>query len=197
MVAPSADAACQMPETAVTDGVRQCRNMGIQLNRTIRILVGPSRVAGWGAFAPHSITKGEFVVEYVGELISHEEADRRGQVYDRLASSYLFDLNDKQVVDAGRMGNRSRYANHDDHPNVITRIMTARGDHRIGLYASVTIERGEELFFDYRYDHEERRMYGFCAEKQRAERKRKLLPDMKNSLHARRKRHGRDLCVEI
>ena len=40
---------------------------------------------------------GDFLVEYLGELISHEEADRRGQVYDRRASSYLFNLNDKQV----------------------------------------------------------------------------------------------------
>lgn len=35
---------------------------------------------GWGAFAPRAIEKGEFLVEYRGELISHEEADRRGQV---------------------------------------------------------------------------------------------------------------------
>lgn len=59
------------------------------------------------------------------------------------------------------MGNRSRFANHDDNPNARTRIMTVRGDHHIQMYAAAPIERGEEIFFDYRYDREERRVYGF------------------------------------
>ena len=53
--------------------------------------------SGWGAFAAHAVERNDFLVEYLGELISHGEADRRGQVYDRRASSYLFDLNDQQV----------------------------------------------------------------------------------------------------
>ena len=41
----------------------------------------PSSVAGWGLFARDVILKGQLILEYVGELVSQEEADRRGQVY--------------------------------------------------------------------------------------------------------------------
>ena len=83
------------------------------------------------------------------------------QVYDKRASSYLFDVNDVQVVDAGRKGNRSRFANHSDAPNACSRILSCRGDHHIGIFAKKSIQRGEEITFDYRYDESERQQFGF------------------------------------
>ena len=152
-------------------GRRRCRNMPIQLGEQVPLLIGPSRVAGWGAFAPRAVDKHEFLIEYRGELISHEEADRRGQVYDRRACSYLFNLNDAQVVDACRKGCRARFANHSDSANAATRILSVRGDHHIGIYSKKRIERGEEVFFDYRYDHDERQMHGFKQQRQRRARR--------------------------
>ena len=51
----------------------RCRNMSIQLREQVPLLIGPSRVSGWGAFAPRSIEKGTFLLEYRGELISQNE----------------------------------------------------------------------------------------------------------------------------
>ena len=160
----SAGAGAGAPPEEVADTRAECGNMSLQLGRQARVLTGPSSVAGWGLFARDVILKGALIVEYVGELISQEEADRRGQVYDRRASSYLFNVNDKQVVDACPKGNKSRFANHSDKPNALTRVMLVRGDHRIGIFAKRDIHRGEEIFFDYRYDHEERQKYGFDGE---------------------------------
>lgn len=41
------------------------------------------------------MNKNDYLGEYTGELISHREADKRGKIYDRANSSFLFDLNDQ------------------------------------------------------------------------------------------------------
>ena len=39
-----------------------------------------SNGCGWGVKAMENIKRGTFVVEYVGEIITNEEAERRGEV---------------------------------------------------------------------------------------------------------------------
>lgn len=54
---------------------------------------GRSVVAGMGLYVGEAVQKGEFIGEYVGELISGSESDRRGLVYDKRKVSYQFGLN--------------------------------------------------------------------------------------------------------
>ena len=72
----------------------------MRTNRHARVVLGRSQVHGWGAFALKPVKKGDLVGEYRGELVSQDEADRRGKLYDKLSCSFLFDLDDELVVDA-------------------------------------------------------------------------------------------------
>uniref|UniRef100_A0ACD5XF69 Uncharacterized protein n=1 Tax=Avena sativa TaxID=4498 RepID=A0ACD5XF69_AVESA len=129
----------------------QCGNMKLLLKQQQRILLGKSDVAGWGAFIKNPVHKNDYLGEYTGELISHKEADKRGKIYDRANSSFLFDLNDQFVLDAYRKGDKLKFANHSSNPNCFAKVMMVAGDHRVGIYAREHIEASAELFYDYRY----------------------------------------------
>jgi len=60
-----------------------CKNCSIRYRKHRRLLLGESGVHGWGVYLSQDVEKGDFLHEYLGELVSQEEADRRGQVYVR------------------------------------------------------------------------------------------------------------------
>uniref|UniRef100_A0AC35GA83 [histone H3]-lysine(27) N-trimethyltransferase n=1 Tax=Panagrolaimus sp. PS1159 TaxID=55785 RepID=A0AC35GA83_9BILA len=143
------------------DGKQFCCNTYIQRGFMRKLYAGRSKVAGTGCFTAENIPKDGFIGEYCGEIITHDEAERRGRIYDAHQCSYLFDINGEQTLDAGRYGNILRFINHAKNANCCPKVLVVNGDHRVGFYALKDIEANEELFFDYTYPSSLKAAYNF------------------------------------
>jgi hypothetical protein len=149
------------PDNAYDDQLHStgCQNVALQRGAPKAVLLGKSQLeaCGYGLFAAEDIAQDEFVIEYTGELISHDEGvrreHRRGDVFDEHNKvSYLFTLLEQEGiwVDAAMYGNLSRYINHaSDSCNIMPRIMYVNHEFRIKFIALRDIKAGEELFFNY------------------------------------------------
>lgn len=110
-----------------------------------------SKIQGRGGFAIRPIRKGQIIDEYVGERITHEEADRRYDDNDGRHHTFLFVLDRHTVLDARYGGSDARFLNHSCDPNCESEI---DGKH-IYLKAIKPIQPETELVYDYRFDWQE------------------------------------------
>jgi len=124
-----------------------------QAPRGRRIQVRRSGVHGKGVFALRPIAEGEVVIEYVGEVISWDEAQRR-HPHDPSDPNhtFYFHVDENHVIDANVGGNAARWINHSCEPNC----WADEVDGRIFITALRDIAAGEELNYDYGLIIEER-----------------------------------------
>ena len=117
---------------------------------------------GLGLFALRPIKKGKRIIEYVGTIITNEEADRRG-------GKYLFELDEKRAIDGATRSNLARYINHSCRPN-------AEGlttGNRIWIWALKDIKAGEQLTLNYGKEYMDTHIERCMCEKCVASRKKK------------------------
>jgi SET domain-containing protein len=111
-----------------------------------RIQVRRSGVHGKGVFALQDIAEGETLIEYVGEVISWDEAqDRHPHDPNDPNHTFYFHVNEDRVIDALHGGNSSRWINHSCDPNC----EADEDKDRIFIKAIRHIAAGEELNYDY------------------------------------------------
>ncbi|XP_023951571.2 putative histone-lysine N-methyltransferase 1 [Bicyclus anynana] len=106
---------------------------------------------GWGLKALEDIKAGQFVIEYVGELIDEQEFRRRMRRKQEVRDEnfYYLTLDKERMIDAGPKGNLARFMNHSCEPNCETQKWTVLGDVRVGLFALYDIPANSELTFNY------------------------------------------------
>lgn len=113
---------------------------------TRRIQTRRSGVHGKGVFARVDIAEGETLIEYVGEVISWPEAQRR-HPHDPAHPNhtFYFHIDEERVIDALYGGNSSRWINHACNPNC----EAEEENGRVFIKALRNIPAGEELNYDY------------------------------------------------
>uniref|UniRef100_A0A803L775 Histone-lysine N-methyltransferase ASHH2 n=1 Tax=Chenopodium quinoa TaxID=63459 RepID=A0A803L775_CHEQI len=99
---------------------------------------------GYGLQVLENISEGQFLIEYVGEVLDLQSYEARQKDYAAKGHKhfYFMTLNGNEVIDASAKGNLGRFVNHSCDPNCRT-------------------EKGEELTFDYNYV----RVFGAAAKK--------------------------------
>jgi SET domain-containing protein len=105
-----------------------------------------SPIHGHGVFAVRRIRKGTAVIEYLGNRVTHAQADERYR--DKSPDdnhTFLFTVDARTVIDAGIDGNEARFINHACEPNCESTIE----NRRVFIRAIRTIQPGEELSYDY------------------------------------------------
>jgi SET domain-containing protein len=110
-----------------------------------------SKVHGYGAFAVGNIRKGGRICEYLGDRVTHAEADERYEDHDENDNhTFLFIVDKRTVIDAGVGGNDARFINHKCDPNCESTIEKGR----VFIDAIKDIAAGEELGYDYQIGRE-------------------------------------------
>ncbi|XP_041854815.1 histone-lysine N-methyltransferase EHMT1-like [Melanotaenia boesemani] len=130
---------------------RTCRNRVVQNGLRVRLQLYRTEKMGWGVRAVQDIPQGTFICEYVGEIITDTEADKREN------DSFLFTLDNKvgdvHCMDARLFGNIGRFINHLCEPNLLAvRVFTMHQDlrfPRVAFFSSRPIKAGDQIGMDY------------------------------------------------
>jgi hypothetical protein len=119
------------------------------------IIVKKSKIHNKGVYAKKDIPKGTKIIEYVGEIITKKEADKRAEKQLEKSKGhsidggvYIFELNKRYDIDGKVPWNLAQYINHSCNPNAETEDQ----DGHIWIIAAKDIKKGEEITYNYGYD---------------------------------------------
>eukprot|EP01087_Luapelamoeba_hula_P019068 TRINITY_DN6266_c0_g1_i1.p1 TRINITY_DN6266_c0_g1~~TRINITY_DN6266_c0_g1_i1.p1 ORF type:complete len:527 (-),score=84.32 TRINITY_DN6266_c0_g1_i1:484-2064(-) len=131
-----------------------CKNRRFQLRQHASVEAFDAGKKGWGLKAAKPIEQGDFVIEYVGEVIDTatcQERLREAQ-QDGTRNFYFLTLDATECIDASNKGNLARFINHSCDPNCATQKWWVNGEIRVGIFAEQNIKVGEEITFDYKFE---------------------------------------------
>ncbi|KAF3211944.1 histone methyltransferase set2 [Orbilia oligospora] len=145
----------------------QCQNQRFQKREYANVSVIQTEMKGYGLRANTPMEPGTFIYEYVGEVIGESQFRKRRELYGKedIKHFYFMSIKVGEYIDATKRGCLARFCNHSCNPNCMVEKWVVGGKLRMGIFAKVKIEAGEELTFDYNVDR-----YGadpqkcFCGE---------------------------------
>ncbi|XP_071987710.1 histone-lysine N-methyltransferase ASH1L isoform X2 [Engystomops pustulosus] len=131
----------------------QCSNQRIQRHEWVQCLERfRAEGKGWGIRTKEPLKSSQFIIEYLGEVVSEQEfRNRMIEQYHNHSDHYCLSLDSGMVIDSYRMGNEARFINHSCDPNCEMQKWSVNGVYRIGLYALKDMPAGTELTYDYNF----------------------------------------------
>ena len=154
---------CVNRETRYTCDTRVCPCGGDCSNRPFQHLPQPkvkvqlTENRGYGLFLQQDVFEGDFIVEYMGEIVDEEECTRRLLACKgkNEPNFYLMEITPSQIIDARFCGNNARFINSSCHPNCETQrwVDASTNETRVGIFATEDIKSGTELTYDYNFAH--------------------------------------------
>ncbi|XP_004288600.1 PREDICTED: histone-lysine N-methyltransferase ASHH3-like [Fragaria vesca subsp. vesca] len=150
------DCHCGMLLSSCSSGCKcgsSCLNKPFQHRPVKKMKLVKTEKCGSGIVADEDIKQGEFVIEYVGEVIDDKTCEERLWYMKHRGETnfYLCEINRDMVIDATYKGNKSRYINHSCCPNTEMQKWIIDGETRIGIFATCDIKRGDHLTYDYQF----------------------------------------------
>lgn len=104
---------------------------------------------GRGVRSATDIYPGQFICEYVGEVVKHQSYQLRTLMRSEDMPRFGIHLTNTYIVDATQKGSIARFINHSCDPNCEMQRWTVNGYYRLGIFAKKKIEEGDELTYDY------------------------------------------------
>ncbi|KAI5298774.1 hypothetical protein KEM56_003787, partial [Ascosphaera pollenicola] len=131
-----------------------CQNQRFTKHQYADVSVIKTEKKGFGLRANTELYEGDFIYEYIGEVIGEPQFRRRMRQYDQegIKHFYFMSLEAGTFVDATKKGNLGRFCNHSCNPNCYVDKWIVGDKLRMGIFASTYIQAGEELVFNYNVD---------------------------------------------
>ncbi|XP_007011788.2 PREDICTED: uncharacterized protein LOC18587744 [Theobroma cacao] len=137
------------------------------------LVVYKSGIHALGLYTSRFISRGEMVVEYVGEIVGLRVADKRENEYESgrkvqyKSACYFFRIDKEHIIDATRKGGIARFVNHSCLPNCVAKVISVRNEKKVVFFAERDIYPGEEITYDYHFNHEDegKKIPCFCNSK--------------------------------
>ena len=143
--------------TECTECHPNCANQYLQRAKYVDLDVKDIGGKGYGLFTLQDLKKGQFVAEYVGELISEKELIKRLSNTVEERHLYMMQLKTNTYVDARYKGSKTRHINHSCEPNCTVEVWTVKKHYRVGIFTTKDISATEELTFDYQWQPSSRK----------------------------------------
>ncbi|XP_052190109.1 uncharacterized protein LOC127799890 isoform X2 [Diospyros lotus] len=165
-----------LPKLKISDVEYDCRKEYIRYKQSKgweNLVVYKSGIHALGLYTSQFIPRAAMVVEYVGEIVGVRVADKRENEYQSgrklqyKSACYFFRIDKEHIIDATRKGGIARFVNHSCLPNCVAKVISVRNEKKVVFFAERDIYPGEEITYDYHFNHEDegKKIPCFCNSK--------------------------------